>query len=239
MTFNEGLSRIEQYAFYGADIDEVVLPDSLEYIGMFAFAGCAFSEITLPATIKELGRDSFAGVKKAYFNCLDVTLFEEELDGDSKLSPFNDLREIVIGDGVTRVPAELCYKCLYMEKVTFSETVEVIGARAFMNTRRGNPSTDSTIVAQGRLIFPSSLKVIGANAFYESPFSSEHLALPKTLEQIGAYAFYEAEFIEQFTYDGTTAEFNQKIITGENWNLWLDFWGEHYISVHCNDGDIS
>ena len=239
LTLNEGLTRIEAYAFCNADINEVILPSTIEYIGMFAFGGCDFEEITLPQALKKLGRGAFAGVKKAYFNCLSVTLFDEATDGDPSSSPFDNIREIVIGDGVTIVPAELCYKCWLMEKVSFSETVEVIGAGAFMGTRRGNPSTDSAIVGQGRLVLPSSLREIGANAFRESPFTSTRLALPKTLHTIGAYAFYEAEFITEFSYDDTILNFQINVACGKNWNVYADWWGDHNIPVQCRDGATS
>lgn len=55
----DGITRIVQDAFRGADIDTVTFPDSLEVIERTAFYETALKEVIIPANVKEIGISAF------------------------------------------------------------------------------------------------------------------------------------------------------------------------------------
>ena len=66
LSVGEGISSVGSYAFYGLDIVNASLPDTLASIGNSAFANCAvLSDISFPAGLKTIGDYAFS-------NCSDL-----------------------------------------------------------------------------------------------------------------------------------------------------------------------
>ncbi len=66
------VNRIEEEAFAGdLGIDEVVLPDGIEYIGPRAFAYSGLRTINLPASLRSIADDAFEGLT-------DVAIYADE-----------------------------------------------------------------------------------------------------------------------------------------------------------------
>lgn len=56
------ITKIEEYAFWRADITEVIIPNTVTEIGSMAFDSCGkLEEIELPESVTKLGTCSFAG----------------------------------------------------------------------------------------------------------------------------------------------------------------------------------
>ena len=62
MYIEEGFTSIAEDAFYGAtDIEYVHLPDSLRRIEDSAFYGCHVGDLVLPPNLEYIGQDAFYG----------------------------------------------------------------------------------------------------------------------------------------------------------------------------------
>ncbi len=71
--FPPKLRHIGSYAFYGCDLSEINIPDSVEYIGEYTFASYTMDQnygmnsmlkrCTLPASVIQIGRGAIAGAK--------------------------------------------------------------------------------------------------------------------------------------------------------------------------------
>ena len=59
VTLHDGITEIQNNAFFDADIKEIKLPANLRRIGDFAFDSCALTELTLPEGLVSIGQNAF------------------------------------------------------------------------------------------------------------------------------------------------------------------------------------
>ena len=90
---------------------------------------------------------------------------------------YEQIKEVVITNGVTSIGDYAFYES-NIEKITFADTIEIIGESAFMN------STEVTFTE-----LPKNLKEIKKQAFLSCFNIPEHLDLPEHLNKIGELAF--------------------------------------------------
>ena len=169
--------NIGAYAFYGADIDAVVLPAHTKTLGEYVFASAKIDSITLNEGLQSFGEYAF------YSNTY--------------------ITSITVPSSVKNIPAHAFDKCTSLETVTLSEGIESIGDYAFYNmgtnyfytvtipasvTNIGNYAFASSGLKNG-VVFAenSSLKTIGAHAFEYCRFTT--VTIPKSVTEIGSYAF--------------------------------------------------
>lgn len=124
-------------------------------------------------------------------NTGELTLFGSgPLGGnyDGKLSPWpfeNDqIRSVVIEDGITTVGYGLFRKCANLTTVSLPDTVTVLREYAFSECPRLETVS-----------LPNTLTKIGERVFYDCP-KLRDLVLPDTLTSIGNYAFYNCQSLE-------------------------------------------
>ena len=115
-----------------------------------------------------------------------------------------DAAEVVIPDKIDGVPVTVIgekafYECEGLTSVTLPETIENIEIGAF-----------DGCTALAEINFPSSLKSIGASAFYNAGLKS--IDLPEGLEIIGTYAFSACPGITVFTIPKSVKEIGDKAI---------------------------
>lgn len=108
-TFNmpETTTQINPYAFYYALVQNVTIPNGVDFIGNNAFRNCT-----------DLKTVSYVGNKL-------VTVEEATFSGCTSLTNF------VVSEGVTEIKASAFYGCSKLEKITIPETVTKIGFGAF------------------------------------------------------------------------------------------------------------
>ena len=201
----EGVTSIEDYAFAHNDrLKEITLPQSLTSIGKYAFLWCAALEsIALPDGVTSVG-------DKAFSTCIS-------------------LKELALGAELLNAGCGLTEFCVALEKITVSENNEFFSDEGNCLTRKA----DSTVIAGcasskipagteqigeyafcgqtqlGAIDFPDGLKKIGNYAF--SCTGLKELKLPRGLQRIGAYAFancIELEYVQipdSVTYVGSCA----------------------------------
>ena len=97
---------------------------------------------------------------------------------DTPYEAFKDnIKSVVVENGVTRLGAYVFYKCSSLQSVTFPESLTEIGKYAFDTC----PSLQSPT-------FPGKLKSIGYAAFSECT-SIQSVTFPESLTEIGEFAF--------------------------------------------------
>ena len=189
----EGVTSIEDYAFAHNDrLKEITLPQSLTSIGKYAFLWCAALEsIALPDGVTSVGNNAFS-------TCIS-------------------LKELALGAELLSAGCGLTEFCVALEKITVSENNESFSGEGNCLTRKA----DNTVIAGcasskipagteqigeyafcgqtqlGAIDFPDGLKKIGHYAF--SCTGLKELKLPRGLQRIGSHAFgncIELEYVQ-------------------------------------------
>ncbi len=163
----------------GKEVDEYVVPESVETVAERAFADCEnLTKVVLPKGLKHLCPFAFAG-------CPALTL---DLNLPSGLETIGDFAfwsckslsgELVIPEGILEIPTAAFDGCSKIEKVTLPKSLKKIGDRAF----------GICASLSGELVVPDDVRAIGAEAFCGCN-NLTRLVLPQNLEQIERQAFW-------------------------------------------------
>lgn len=152
----------------------------VETIGNSAFRGCdGIKAISVPKTAKFVGTKAFAesdGIESAVIssNCDD----NNEHNYNYTFADCDNLKSVVISEGVTAVQSYQFYYCQELKKVTFPSTLQSLGTSAF-----------SCCVSLENPSLKNGLKTIGQRAFYKCRALSD-IALPESLTAVYKEAFY-------------------------------------------------
>ena len=134
----DGVRTIPAYAFYlNKSLTKINIPDSVTTIGNEAFSNCKGSKsITIGAGVTTIGKlvfDNCTALETVYWNAINC--------GDSgywiSSSVYrifylcDNLKTLVIGDGVKGIPAYLCYKCAGLETVIVPASLSYVEYKAF------------------------------------------------------------------------------------------------------------
>ena len=219
--------HIGRFAFQGAALESVALPEGVTSIEDYAFAhNDRLKEITLPQSLTSIG-------KTVFFWCaaLESIALPDGVTsvGDKAFSTCISLKELALGAELLNAGCGLTEFCVALEKITVSENNESFSGEGNCLTRKA----DSTVIAGcasskipagteqigeyafcgqtqlGAIDFPDGLKKIGNYAF--SCTGLKELKLPRGLQRIGAYAFancIELEYVQipdSVTYVGSCA----------------------------------
>ena len=169
-----GITTIPARIFQNCtSLTTVNVPDGVEIIGSLAFCGCTSLEsIQLPETVTALGSNSFSatGLKTLILPDSITQIDQHALLGNTQLTTLklpanlktladnvlNDsaVTELTIPGGVTDVPGNLFAPAPKLEKLTFEEGVQTVGAYAF--TQADNLK---------EIHIPASMTKIDDNAF--------------------------------------------------------------------------
>jgi hypothetical protein len=177
LTLPEGVTRIEQEAFYSTQVAGVSLPSTLSYIGDGAFWFCRqlAGELALPEGLTYLGKAAFSG-------CSGLT-------GTLTLPP-----------ALTRIENEAFYGGKFTGDLIIHDRITYIGTGAFQYWRAakglhlgtGVKSIDNHAFAssyfEGELVIPDNVETIGVGTFQYSKYTS--MTIGTGLKFIGANAFY-------------------------------------------------
>ena len=219
--------HIGRFAFQGAALESVALPEGVTSIEDYAFAhNDRLKEITLPQSLTSIG-------KAVFFWCaaLGKIAIPDGVTsvGDNAFSTCVSLKELALGAELLSAGCGLTEFCVALEKITVSENNESFSGEGNCLTRKA----DNTVIAGcasskipagteqigeyafcgqtqlGAIDFPDGLKKIGNYAF--SCTGLKELKLPRGLQRIGAYAFancIELEYVQipdSVTYVGSCA----------------------------------
>lgn len=109
-------------------------------------------------------------------------------DYDLGESPFwedEDIRNLVISEGITAIGDSVFERCSNMAAASFPNTMKSIGKRAFFMYTTGGLKT---------LNLPASVTKIGEKAF--TNISAASLVMPETLTELGTYLFMDSNTLQ-------------------------------------------
>ena len=207
--------HIGRFAFQGAALESVALPEGVTSIEDYAFAhNDRLKEITLPQSLTSIG-------KAVFFWCaaLGKIAIPDGVTsvGDNAFSTCVSLKELALGAELLSAGCGLTEFCVALEKITVSENNESFSDEGNCLTRKA----DNTVIAGcasskipagteqigeyafcgqtqlGAIDFPDGLKKIGHYAF--SCTGLKELKLPRGLQRIGSHAFgncIELEYVQ-------------------------------------------
>ena len=154
------------------------MPDNLEEINYGAFSYSGLTYIFVPGKVKVLD--------DAFSNC-------------------KELKEVVLGEGISELAEYLFDECSSLEKITMPSTLTAINRSAFNSCTSLESITlpegletigESAFYQSGikEIEIPKSIKSIGSSAFAESYLSK--ISIPDEIEEIGMKAFSDCKFLE-------------------------------------------
>lgn len=207
-----GLTNIGAAAFANcAGLSVLIAPEGLKTMGEGAFSNCwRMVSASLPVSLDEVGENCFWNCKNlsgvtvpthvqplktmfpaAYDALTSIVIAEGE---DRLIEGVFDgcatVREIVLPDAVTEIPAAAFRDCVSLERMVFPAAVKSIGDEAFAGC-----------VGLARLNLPAGLETIGARAF-EGLSELEQVAIPDGVTAIGAGAFAGCGAVRQVRLPG-------------------------------------
>ena len=149
---NSKLALIGKQAFYGTDIVDICLPDTLEYIGSSAFTMCrSLKSVKFPNNLSEIGSSVFNGCSKMESLVLSENLMELpeksfngcaslrsvtipgrcETIGESAFCNCDGMKELIIENGCTYIESCAFQGCDALERITIPASVKEIALDAF------------------------------------------------------------------------------------------------------------
>ena len=207
--------HIGRFAFQGAALESVALPEGVTSIEDYAFAhNDRLKEITLPQSLTSIGKYAFL-----WCAALESIALPDGVTsvGDNAFSTCVSLKELALGAELLNAGCGLTEFCVALEKITVSENNESFSDEGNCLTRKA----DNTVIAGcasskipagteqigeyafcgqtqlGAIDFPDGLKNIGHYAF--SCTGLKELKLPRGLQRIGVSAFancIELEYVQ-------------------------------------------
>lgn len=118
----------------------VQLPSQLQSIGEYAMSCMTkLKEVVLPDTVMQVGKGAF--------------------DGNASME------RVVLPENITVIPDD-CFKNTALSEIKFPQKLEVIGSSAFKCATNNGYGINHVNSALQRVVLPTSIKTIGANAFF-------------------------------------------------------------------------
>lgn len=168
----EGLTKINEEAFYGSYVEEINFPSTLQSIGYRAFYMSHIQEAILPDNLTEMGKEVFRyayWLKKAHFGKNLTTLPYQTFESCYYLN------DVVLPEKLKAVDAYGFHECHNL-RTTLPEGLETVGSRSFEGCWNFYPR------------LPESLKTI-RNAAFNTCNAMDSLIVPSSVTTIEEYAF--------------------------------------------------
>lgn len=190
VVFPNKITKIETWAFGGCSSlsGALILPESLSYIGDYAFYDCAFTgNLVLPENVSYIGQSAFEHAGKFTGNlrmpnalktinpaCFNECGFNGHLDLNN-VTEFNDGLGTSTGGSIGIFNGNS-----FSGDLVIPEGIDIIPSCCFYGNRFNS------------IVFPTSLRHIGAEAFGCCRGLMEQVTLPEGLITIGYRAFYKS-----------------------------------------------
>lgn len=175
------VTTIGYQAFAYAEMQHVVIPNTVRTIGMWAFGPCPYlTEVVIPNSVTEIGQGAFGGCHNIVSVSLPdsiTAIASQTFDADTSLV------SIVIPDAVTTIGAGALSQCYNLRSVTFGRSVNSIASGALSHGKH----LDS-------LIFLSDVAPWISDIFYTDTL---HLVIDIPC---GSYHSYYPKFGANHTY---------------------------------------
>ena len=166
----------------GEEIDELEIPDGVDFIGDNAFKGCSsLSCVNIPYSVAEIGAGAFSGCTgELKLNSSVVSMNYTSNDYPSRNGWLNgsQFSSIVVGNSVTSIGNRVFSDCMSLKNVTIGIGVTSIGYYAF--------SGCSGLMS---VTIPDSVTTIGSDAFQNCTSLTSVYCKPTTPPTGGSFMF--------------------------------------------------
>lgn len=193
------LTSIDDYAFYGCEIESITFPSTLTQIGQSAFAWTNLREVEISSSISSIGKCVFS-------YCQDL----ERVTWNASYIPYGafqaclNLSTVILSDELKNIDNDSFVGCNSLETIVVPNPKTTIQSRAFFDSSfayndysnpdlvviRGDTLEKGSVV-NGIALIPEGVKKIGERAFEETTIN--YLTFPSTLTEIGEHAFYKCD----------------------------------------------
>ncbi len=137
ITLGSAVERIEEAAFLGCCMEEILLPESLREIGQSAFSDCMnLKEITLPKGVERVGI-------RIFFNCPSLTAIKSSFSTEDQRAMIVDgellafapagLSSYTLPEEAEKVAPYTFYNASELTTITTSDQTATLGEAAFAN----------------------------------------------------------------------------------------------------------
>lgn len=230
VNYNAANAAVAANAFSGCNnISNVVFGDTVEIIPTNLCTGnSAMTSVTIPENVTTISAQAFANCYKlatVNFDAIECTSVAE-----GAFEYCHSLKNIVLGDQVTYIPANLysVYGGSTITELTIPETVTGIAANAFSGCTAlttVNFNAPSCVIGDSAFAACTNLKEIKLGAqvatiptnLYTGNSSIESVTVPSTVTSIEDYAFMNCTSLLQITVPETLTAIGTKILDGTKW----------------------
>jgi len=157
VTFNEGLQKIGNSAFYRCNLlKSITLPSTITIIGGYAFEGCIkLNEVVLNEGLEIIDSFAFEGCNSLTSIKLPSTV--TNIENKAFINCWS-LEEVVLNNGLTKIGQGSFYGCRSLENISIPPSVIKIGDRAFQVTRLREVMLNEGLKKLGSEVFPDTLE---------------------------------------------------------------------------------
>ncbi|MBQ7499976.1 MAG: leucine-rich repeat protein [Clostridia bacterium] len=211
VVLSDQMTTIGGYAFYGMQMSEIEIPDSVTEIHQNAFNYCTkLVTVDVPASVTSIGDNVFY-----YLDSLTSVTVNGEITeiGEASFAYNKNLTSVVLPDSVTSIGNYAFNRCKKLDTVNIPSSLESVGNYAFAETALENvvlPDTVTTIgdyafsgcKSLGSVDLPSGLTVIPQYTFQNCEVLSS-VVMPDAPETIGFGAFAGCKALGAIDLPGT------------------------------------
>ena len=175
VTIENGITTIEEYAFYNSSLTSIYLPNTLTNIGYSAFRGCSsLISIAIPNGVTTIRNNTFSGC--SFLTSATISNGVMAIDKYA-FADCLSLNTISVPNSVTRIGQSTFKNCTSLVEVTLSNEMNTLEKETFQDcsslkfVRLGGKLTTigesvfSACTALNEITLPASVKSIGENAF--------------------------------------------------------------------------
>lgn len=205
ITIPNGVNRIDDSAFSRTSITEIVLPDSVTNVGTGCFLGCSkLSKVTLSQSLLNVSSMLFQDCQ-----ALTSIIVPDSVTSIGRGAFYNckSLSEIILPDHPISIYYNFIdYTQFFKDKSNWENGVLYVGKHAICN------NSDFKTVAN--YAFKDGTLDIADTAFYYNCDALETLVIPSTVKIIGAKAFYGHSKLTNVTIDTEGLTLGVDVFTG-------------------------
>ena len=246
MTIPGSVEVIEFQAFNGfTSLAAVKLSEGLKKIDSKAFTGCAIKELVIPASVTEISAEAFSACDS--IRTIKVKRGNKVYDSRKGCNAIIETAtdKLIVGCSATSIPEgvkeieEYAFSKTGIKEIKFPSTLEMIGARAFLNCKSlkdvvipGNVRSvgSSAFSASGveRVVVENGVEEIGTGAF-SSCKNLRYVSLPASFKKTGGYfgLFGDCRMLERVELDYENESFycNGCVLVDKKKGTIIDGWG--------------
>lgn len=216
-TVPDSVYRIWDYAFNMSKLNHITLNDGLKYINQHAFEGACLYDLVIPDSVIEVGEYAFRNMDY----CTEITLSENlTIIKPYTFNGCTELLKVDIPDKITSIGEWAFRACISLTEVNFSDELICIGAMEFDRCRsltKANIPEKVTSIEEWafrdcsgltEMSLPDGMTSIGEGVFLGCS-SLEKVNVPQGLTIIDWQVFQDCELITEVTIPS-----NVSIISG-------------------------